>query len=418
MSASNEELARRAADPTSGWETLQQIVADHPELRAEVAANPAAYPELLDWLAELGDADVDAALAARDRSAGTNTTEALDVRGARDGSGTRGTASSGPGTGDGTSGPGPGDGTSGPLPGDGTSGEPSAATGAAAAAPAFPPSGPAAPPTGGPTRLSVRDRMTPNASTWSHAPATRGPWTEHAASGPAAAAGAASAATHAPSGAGAGDGAGAGAGTLPPAGSSVFTGDGSPAERRRPPIALLAVALVVVLLAIFAVTQLIGRDGTDTAAGEPAPGAGTSAAGEPAEPTESGPSTDPTPTSPADLVRPAPQDAVQAASFSSPSSNIVCALADEGLRCTILEHDFDGPDGCVGGPTTISLDADGDVSQSCAGGSVSTASLTLEYGASATFGSGACTSTPDGMSCWDMRTGNGFTVARAGVSEG
>ena len=25
MSASNEELARRAADPTSGWETLQQI---------------------------------------------------------------------------------------------------------------------------------------------------------------------------------------------------------------------------------------------------------------------------------------------------------------------------------------------------------------------------------------------------------
>lgn len=395
MSASNEELARRAADPTSGWETLQQIVADHPELRAEVAANPAAYPELLDWLAELGDADVDAALAARDRSpAGTNTTEALDVRGARDGSGNRGTASSGQG--------------------DGTSGEPSAATGAAAAAPAFPPSGPAAPPTGGPTRLSVRDRMTPNASTWSHAPATRGPWTEHAASGPAAAAGAASAATHAPSGAGAGDG----AGTLPPAGSSVFTGDGSPAERRRPPIALLAVALVVVLLAIFAVTQLIGRDGTDTAAGEPAPGAGTSLAGEPAEPTESGPSTDPTPTSPADLVRPAPQDAVQAASFSSPSSNIVCALADEGLRCTILEHDFDGPDGCVGGPTTISLDADGDVSQSCAGGSVSTASLTLEYGASATFGSGACTSTPDGMSCWDMRTGNGFTVARAGVSEG
>lgn len=394
MSASNEELARRAADPTSGWETLQQIVADHPELRAEVAANPAAYPELLDWLAELGDPGVDAALDARGwspagaDSTDTNPTEALDVREARDEAGIwRGAP-------------------------DRTG--PAAAAAGAADGPVFPPSGPSSPPTGGPTRLPVRQRMTPNDSTWSHAPATRSTWTEHAAPGTAAAAGAPIAApAHAP--AGSGVGAGTDADAQPPEGSSVFPGDGSPAERRRPPIALLAVALAVVILAIFAVTQLLGgRDGTDTAAGEPAPTAEATPTGTPAG---DDPATESTPTSPADLVRPAPQDAVQAARFSSPSSNIVCALATEGLRCTILEHDFPGPDGCVGGPTTVSLDADGDVTRSCDGAGVSPASLTLEYGASATFGSGACTSTPDGMSCWDMRTGTGFTLARAGISE-
>lgn len=54
-----------AADPATPAATLAQIVQDAPSLRAAVASNPATYPALLEWLGQLGDAEVDAALAAR-----------------------------------------------------------------------------------------------------------------------------------------------------------------------------------------------------------------------------------------------------------------------------------------------------------------------------------------------------------------
>lgn len=57
--------ATGAADPTIPLQLLADVAARRPDLRAVVAANPAAYPALLDWLASLGDPDVDAALRAR-----------------------------------------------------------------------------------------------------------------------------------------------------------------------------------------------------------------------------------------------------------------------------------------------------------------------------------------------------------------
>jgi len=54
-----------ASDPATPAATLAQIVEVAPELRAAVAANPATYPALLDWLALLKDPAIDAALAAR-----------------------------------------------------------------------------------------------------------------------------------------------------------------------------------------------------------------------------------------------------------------------------------------------------------------------------------------------------------------
>ena len=53
------------SDPATPAATLAQIVEVAPELRAAVAANPATYPALLDWLALLKDPAIDAALAAR-----------------------------------------------------------------------------------------------------------------------------------------------------------------------------------------------------------------------------------------------------------------------------------------------------------------------------------------------------------------
>jgi hypothetical protein len=57
--------ARLAADPTTPATVLGELAGSHPELRAAIAANPAAYPDLLNWLGQLGDPQVDAALRAR-----------------------------------------------------------------------------------------------------------------------------------------------------------------------------------------------------------------------------------------------------------------------------------------------------------------------------------------------------------------
>ncbi|GII98150.1 hypothetical protein CLV28_1421 [Sediminihabitans luteus] len=54
-----------AADPATPLDVLATITAEQPELRPYVAANPSTYPALLDWLAQLGDPEVDRALRSR-----------------------------------------------------------------------------------------------------------------------------------------------------------------------------------------------------------------------------------------------------------------------------------------------------------------------------------------------------------------
>lgn len=44
----------RAGDPSTDPAVLAQLAYDHPELRATIAENPAAYPALLDWIAVAG----------------------------------------------------------------------------------------------------------------------------------------------------------------------------------------------------------------------------------------------------------------------------------------------------------------------------------------------------------------------------
>ncbi len=57
--------ARLAADPGTSGEDLARIAAARPDLRAALAANPASYPALVDWLRLLHDPMVDRALEAR-----------------------------------------------------------------------------------------------------------------------------------------------------------------------------------------------------------------------------------------------------------------------------------------------------------------------------------------------------------------
>lgn len=62
-----DDLKALASDPTTDWGMLHWIAENHPELRPAVAGNPGTYQELVDALGELGDAEIDAAIAQRHR---------------------------------------------------------------------------------------------------------------------------------------------------------------------------------------------------------------------------------------------------------------------------------------------------------------------------------------------------------------
>ena len=65
MMVSMTDPASRAADPTTSHDELYELAGNHPELRPLIAENPNTYPELVDWLASLGDPQIDAALRRR-----------------------------------------------------------------------------------------------------------------------------------------------------------------------------------------------------------------------------------------------------------------------------------------------------------------------------------------------------------------
>lgn len=54
-----------AANPLTAQARLAELAWEQPQTRVAVAGNPAAYPALLEWLAQLDDPEVNAALAAR-----------------------------------------------------------------------------------------------------------------------------------------------------------------------------------------------------------------------------------------------------------------------------------------------------------------------------------------------------------------
>ncbi len=66
---STPELRAQASDPTTDLATLGAIAHEHPALRPAVALNPSAYEGLLDWLSQLDDPAVRAALAQRNGGA-------------------------------------------------------------------------------------------------------------------------------------------------------------------------------------------------------------------------------------------------------------------------------------------------------------------------------------------------------------
>ncbi|HEX4442076.1 MAG TPA: hypothetical protein VHZ81_00755 [Galbitalea sp.] len=69
------ELLRAASDSTTPRATLAELAYDHPSLRPAIAMNPSTYDGLLDWLRELNDTDVNAALGRRSSPSGSPAAE-------------------------------------------------------------------------------------------------------------------------------------------------------------------------------------------------------------------------------------------------------------------------------------------------------------------------------------------------------
>lgn len=121
--------------------------------------------------------------------------------------------------------------------------------------------------------------------------------------------------------------------------------------------------------------------------------------------------------SPADgQTPPADKEVSELTGFSSPSGNIGCFIDRASVRCDIAERDWeppDPPDDCeLDFGQGIELVAGGEAGFVCAGDTTLGAGDALAYGESISAGLLRCESSRAGMSCRDIETGRGFSIAR------
>lgn len=117
---------------------------------------------------------------------------------------------------------------------------------------------------------------------------------------------------------------------------------------------------------------------------------------------------------------PAPSSAISAPRITAPSGNINCELSEAGASCTILQYNFSDPtlSACTGSPVTLTT-TDDFAEVNCTSPQIgATGGTSLSYGDYAAFANGACLSDFSGLSCWDIRTGSSFAVARDGFVTG
>ncbi|VEI13489.1 hypothetical protein [Trueperella bialowiezensis] len=129
----------------------------------------------------------------------------------------------------------------------------------------------------------------------------------------------------------------------------------------------------------------------------------------PAEPTpEPEPEPEPEPTP----ARPAPEGAIEAASFTTPAQNIHCHITDSNVECSIYVYDYPSPGQCEGITATYSVGAEGAVNADCQH-FVKTSEV-YDYGTAIAKNGFACTLERNaGITCWSEMSGHGFNLTRA-----
>lgn len=115
---------------------------------------------------------------------------------------------------------------------------------------------------------------------------------------------------------------------------------------------------------------------------------------------------------------PLPNVVGRVAFFTLPSGNIGCQLVATEARCDIAEHDYRLPrapaacDLSYGRAVSIVVGAP-EATFVCHGDTVLGARRTLQYGESTVVGDVGCTSSEEGVYCYDLRSGRGFQLQRA-----
>lgn len=185
---------------------------------------------------------------------------------------------------------------------------------------------------------------------------------------------------------------------------------------------IIALAVIdVVLLITFAVLLVAGGPASSGREDASASASASASAGTEAE-TEGTDTTSPS-GEPSEGESPsygAAASALDLPQFQLPSGNIYCTLTEETAGCTIVDRTYDTPPGedCEWRGNVVQLTTDG-VALPCPTSQPSTASsamTVLEYGQSATLGPWVCQSNRDGLECFSLIDGTGFTLARASLT--
>ncbi|WP_300344218.1 hypothetical protein [Nesterenkonia sp.] len=387
MNQGPQDDAARAADPSTPQTELHRLAGSRPELRAQIARNPNAYPELLQWLGSLGDPEVDAAL--RERRAGPPAPPPAEEQATR---------------------PLP---AAGPAPSAGTPQQPTEVFGAVQ----HPQAG-----RHEEEASDVDERVYGSAAAagagaypyWEQQPAEPAPYGYAPAGYDQAYPAAAYAEEHPRRRGGAGVlvfllaliTAGALAASFFLLFGNPFTPDEETTQAQQPAPQEQP-----------AEEEQPTEDAQPT--GEPSPEESPSPTDEPDEEESPSPTEDesPSPTEDEDeeeedenLARPAPGNALSLGSFSAPSGNIHCQLGEDAALCSIDEHHFSTPTECENG-ATVRIPREGTAQFACSE-SVGSSGDVLNYGQVSANDDFACVATRANFECWSQQSGNGFRVAR------
>lgn len=409
MTLSLEQLAARAASPATSQADLYQLVSNYPQLRPVVAANPNAYPQLLEWLANLNDPQINAGLArsplplARQLLAKHNPQFLAQLEGQKEQAASAASTASAQDVA-------PTQVAAGPLVNDHA-----------------------------PTRRSVlssnQETSAPSVADSVFAMNDKEQPAPGGVEGPAqniVAANPSVIPLDQPLGAQVPDPATTGSATMVMS-TPVYAPDPTYAEptydyataneapeqeadssAKKGGLPLFGwISLAVLILAVAVGAYMLGRDTSPHPTNNAGPITPTVVQTETATPVETETPT-PSATPTATVKAPAPDGAREMTSFTSPSGNITCTLGDDQVSCTIKEYSFNanGPS-CSNNSTPFTATV---TTQASAGGSCQTAfkasGTTLAYNSSAKHGVFACTSTEEGVTCWNTLNGQGFTVNR------
>jgi hypothetical protein len=170
-------------------------------------------------------------------------------------------------------------------------------------------------------------------------------------------------------------------------------------------IAFIALDVLLVVAAIVFAVNLLGSPDTSATGGE------SPAAEQSAEPeAEEGLETD---------------GGAGVETFAAPSLNITCTISADAATCGIAElNQKPAPDASCGGASgyVAKVDPTGNVTQPCVGKKdqpkkADKGIAILGYDATKKAHGFTCTSADTGMTCVSDATGNGFSIARAGIGQ-